>query len=371
MKRRRIAVIVGTRPEAIKLAPVIRELARSRRLQPVVVSTSQHKEMTLPILRDFGVHVDADLDVMRPRQNLWGLSSRLVRTIGDFLSRHRVDAVLVQGDTSSAFFGGLCAFYHKIPVGHVEAGLRSGDVYSPFPEEMNRSLLGRIATWHFAPTTLAAAKLRREGVARARIHVTGNTVVDALRWMIRRVNDAPLQRLVGHLPRSRRLVLVTCHRRESLGAPMVEVARAIATLARENPSLTVLFPIHPNPAVREVMMPVLKPCGNVHVCEPLGYADFLACLKRAWLVLSDSGGVQEEATALGKPVLVLRDVTERMEGVRAGSLRLTGANRNRILREARRLLRSESAWKAMARASKVFGDGHAAKRIVTVLERAL
>ncbi len=371
MKPARIAVIVGTRPEAIKLAPVIRELQRSRRLQPLTISTSQHKQMVRQIFHDFGVRADADLDVMRPRQTLSELSSRLALSLGNFFGHDRVDAVLVQGDTTSAFFGGLCAFYHKIPVGHVEAGLRSGDIYSPFPEEMNRSLLGRVATWNFAPTARAAANLRREGVPARRIHMTGNTVVDALQWMIRRVNDAPLRRLVGKLSRSTKLVLVTCHRRESLGAPMVAVAGAIATLARENPGLVVLFPIHPNPAVREAMMPILKPCPNVSVCEPLNYSDFLACLRRAWLVLSDSGGVQEEATALGKPVLVLREVTERTEGIKAGALQLTGTNKARILRAARRLLRDAAAYRNMAKASKIFGDGRAARRIVSILEHDL
>ena len=367
----RIAVIVGTRPEAIKLAPVIRELQRSRHLRPLTISTSQHKQMVRQIFRNFGVRANADLNVMRPRQNLWELSSRLAFALGNFLGRQRVDAVLVQGDTTSAFFGGLCAFYHQIPVGHVEAGLRSGNRYSPFPEEMNRNFLGRVATWHFAPTSRAATNLRREGIPARRIHMTGNTVVDALRWMIRRVSDASLQRLVGKLPRSRKLILVTCHRRESLGAPMIAVAEAIATLARENPSLVVLFPIHPNPAVREAMRPILAPCPNVRVCEPLDYGDFLACLRRAWIVLSDSGGVQEEATALGKPVLVLREVTERTEGVEAGALQLTGASKPRILRVARRLLRDESAYRRMARVSKVFGDGRAARRIVSILEREL
>jgi UDP-N-acetylglucosamine 2-epimerase (non-hydrolysing) len=327
--------------------------------------------MVRQIFRSFGLRAAHDLGLMRPGQTLWDLSGRLVSALGQLFARQRMDAVLVQGDTSTALFGGLCAFYHKIPLGHVEAGLRTGNCYAPFPEEMNRTLLGSLATWHFAPTKQSARQLRREGVPASTIHLTGNTVVDALRWMAPRCSDAPLRKLIGADTLQKRLILVTCHRRESLGEPMRFVANALATLARMNPDIVILFPVHPNPAVRSAVMPVLAPVPNVILCEPLDYEQFLSCLKHAFFVISDSGGVQEEATALGKPVLVLRTETERQEGVRAGALKLVGTDEHRIVRESRRLLLEAGAYRRMCRASDVFGDGAASQRIVEILEAAL
>jgi UDP-N-acetylglucosamine 2-epimerase (non-hydrolysing) len=371
VKRIRVAVIVGTRPEAIKMAPVIRALEHSRLLVPVTISTSQHGHMVGQIFRSFQITCYHDLRVMRKAQTLWDLSGRLASRLGRFFAAHPVEAALVQGDSSTAFFGGLCAFYHRIPVGHVEAGLRTGNAYSPFPEEMNRTLLGSLATWHFAPTEDAVRRLCDEGVPADSIHLTGNTVVDALRWMAPRCGDAPVKKLIGAARFGRRLVLVTCHRRENLGTPMKAVADAIAHLALSHPEIAVLFPVHPNPAVRFAVLPRLESIPNVVLCEPLDYDQFLSCLKNAFLVISDSGGVQEEATALGKPVLVLREETERQEGVKAGALRLVGTNKGRILRAGRELLHSARAYRRMCQASEVFGDGHAAQRIVGILERSL
>jgi UDP-N-acetylglucosamine 2-epimerase (non-hydrolysing) len=371
MKRQPVAVIVGTRPEAVKMAPVIRALAKSKSLAPLVVSTSQHQQMTRQILGSFGLRVDHDLKVMRKGQTLWDLSGRLAAKLGNFFDANKVAAVLVQGDTTSAFFGGLCAFYHKIPVGHIEAGLRTQEMYSPFPEEMNRTMLGSLASWHFAPTGDAVQRLHAENIPAARIFMTGNTVVDALRWMVPKCSAAPLKKLIGAAAMKRRLILVTCHRRESLGAPMAAVADAIATVARENADTVVLFPVHPNPAVRALVMPKLQGIANVVLCEPLDYDQFLSCLKHAYLVLSDSGGVQEEATALGKPVLVLRESTERQEGVKAGALKLVGTDAKLIVRESRKLLRDAAAYRRMSRASNVFGDGRSAERIVKILERSV
>jgi UDP-N-acetylglucosamine 2-epimerase (non-hydrolysing) len=371
MKRYRVAVVVGTRPEAIKMAPVIQALSQSKTLLPVTISTSQHGQMVRQIFRSFGVRAAHDLGLMRPGQTLWDLSGRLVSALGRLLARQRMDAVLVQGDTSTALFGGLSAFYHKIPVGHVEAGLRTGHCYAPFPEEMNRRLLGTVATWHFAPTANAVKQLRRAGVPASAIHLTGNTVVDALRWMAPRCSSAPVEKLIGPGAGQRRLILVTCHRRESHGEPMRAVARALATLARTNPEVIILFPVHPNPAVGSVVLPVLSSVPNVVLCRPLDYDQFLACLKRAYFVLSDSGGVQEEATALGKPVLVLRSETERQEGVRAGALKLVGTDEARILRESQRLLDEVRVYRRMCQASDVFGDGEASRRIVEILEDSL
>lgn len=367
--RRLVAVIAGTRPEAVKVAPVIRKLADSPLLAPLVVSTSQHREMTRRIFEDFGISVDVDLKVMRPRQNLWDLTARVSSKMGAFLGRNPVAAVLVQGDTTSAFVGALAAFYHQIPVGHIEAGLRSHDRYSPFPEEMNRMLLGCLAGWHFAPTPFAARQLRRENVAAEDIFMTGNTVVDALHWMVQRVSDQALP--AAARSKDRRLVLVTCHRRENLGEPMSQVARAVRELADRQQDLQFLFPVHPNPAVRDAVYPVLSGHPRITLCEPLGYEEFLAALKRAWLVLSDSGGVQEESTALGKPVLVLRKETERPEGVKAGTLKLVGTDHARIVHEVARLSCSRAAYAKMTKGSKVFGDGRAAERIVSVLEEKL
>ena len=367
--RRLVAVIAGTRPEAVKVAPVIRKLADSPVLAPLVVSTSQHREMTQQIFDDFGISVDVDLDVMRPRQNLWDLTARVSSKMGAFFEGNPVSAVLVQGDTTSAFAGALAGFYHRIPVGHIEAGLRSHDRYSPFPEEMNRMLLGCVAGWHFAPTPYAARQLRRENVSADDIFMTGNTVVDALHWMVQRVSEEVLPAAARN--KDRRLVLVTCHRRENLGEPMAEIAGAVRDLADKHDDLHFLFPVHPNPAVRDAVYPVLSGHPSITLCEPLGYDEFLAALKRAWLVLSDSGGVQEESTALGKPVLVLRKETERPEGVKAGTLKLVGTDRARIVDEVGRLSSSRAAYAKMTKGSKVFGDGKAAERIVSVLEEKL
>ncbi len=367
-RRLPVGVIVGTRPEAVKLAPVISALARSRTLRPVTINTCQHRHMVAQILTDFGIASDFFLDVMRPRQTLSGLTSRLCGAMGEFLSHHRLGAVLVQGDTTSAFVGGLCAFYYKIPVGHVEAGLRSGDMYSPFPEEINRRMLGVLATWHFAPTNRSRDALLAENIDPRSIHVCGNTVVDALHYMIRRMKAYGGIRRPK--PDDRRLVLITCHRRENLGAPMASVARAVERLARAHPEADFILPVHPNPAVREVIAPVLRALPNVCLTKPMDYDQFLSYLVRAHVVLSDSGGVQEEATSLGKPVLLLRRETERPEGIEAGVVKMVGTDEDRIYRLAHQLLASPKAWAAMARGSEVFGDGKSARRIVAILERS-
>jgi UDP-N-acetylglucosamine 2-epimerase (non-hydrolysing) len=327
--------------------------------------------MVRQIFGNFGISVDHELRVMRPGQSLSRLSARLVENLGKFVGEQKAAAVLVQGDTSSAFFGALCGFYHHLPIGHVEAGLRTGNRYAPFPEEMNRTLLSALATWHFAPTKQAVAHLRSEGVPASSIYLTGNTVVDALRAMASQIGIGAVERIVGVNRIGDPLILVTCHRRESLGPQMKEVAAGLAELARRHPETVMLFPLHPNPAVRRAVVPKLKRLRNVVLTEPLGYQEFLSSLKHAFLVISDSGGVQEEATSLGKPVLVLRSETERPEGVRAGALKLVGTDPAEILFEAERLLKDRAAYRRMSRASNVFGDGHAGARIVKILERSL
>ncbi len=368
--RKPVAIIVGTRPEAIKLAPVILALAASSELAPVIISTSQHREMVTRVLDSFGLVPDIDLDVMRPRQSLWDLTANLSTGLGSLFHRTHFEAVVVQGDTTSALIGALCAFYHKIPVAHVEAGLRSHDRYSPFPEELNRVLLGRLAAWHFAPTENSRAELLAEGIAPQDIHVCGNTVVDALHWMVARLKDLPCP-LLDDLEPDERLILVTIHRRENLGQPMVNVARAIARLCDRHERLRVLLPLHPNPAVREAIVPILAAKGQVRLCEPLDYDAFLSVLQRAYLVLSDSGGVQEEATALGKPVLVLRRETERPEGVRAGTLRLVGTAADDVFDAADLLLSSQEEREKMTAGSSIYGDGRAAAKILHILHAQL
>ncbi|MFZ4774273.1 MAG: non-hydrolyzing UDP-N-acetylglucosamine 2-epimerase, partial [Terrimicrobiaceae bacterium] len=289
--------------------------------------------------------------------------------LGSLFEKTRIDAVLVQGDTTTAFVGGMCAFYHKIPVGHVEAGLRSHDRYSPFPEELNRQMLGRLSSWHFAPTAHSAGLLTAENIHNNDIFVCGNTVVDALHWMVGRAGLAPpALRIPSGLEK---MVLVTCHRRENLGTPMRNVAEAVRRLSEEHDSVYFVVPMHPNPAVRDIIIPVLGNRPNVSLCEPLDYDGFLGVLKQAYLVLSDSGGVQEEATALGKPVLVLRRETERPEGVEAGTLRLVGTDADDIVAEASDLLLNRRAYEKMTTGSSIFGDGHASKRIVRILEEKL
>lgn len=368
-QKKTIAVIVGTRPEAIKLAPVIRSLQESDSLQPFTISTSQHAEMTAQIFDSFGITPDLDLRVMRPRQSLWDLTASLSSTLGQVFSGNRFDAVVVQGDTTSAFVGGLCAFYHKIPVGHVEAGLRSHNRYSPFPEELNRVMLSRLADWHFAPTEFSASLLRAENIPDESIFISGNTVVDALQWMIDHSKNLDLP---AGVPENRRhLILVTCHRRENIGVPMRSVALAIKHLSEKHPGVHFLFPLHPNPSVRENVLPLLSNQPGITLCEPLNHEEFLSALRQSRFVLSDSGGVQEEATALGKPVLVLRRETERPEGVTAGTLRLIGTDVQDVIRETENLLANPAAYEAMTNGSNVFGDGHAAEHITRILEEKL
>jgi UDP-N-acetylglucosamine 2-epimerase (non-hydrolysing) len=369
LSKKTVAVIVGTRPEAIKLAPVIRSLQASDSLKPLTISTSQHAEMTAQIFSSFGITPDLDLRVMRPRQSLWDLTALLSTSLGELFSRNRIDTVIVQGDTTSAFMGGLCAFYHKIPVAHVEAGLRSHDRYSPFPEELNRVMLSRLANWHFAPTTFSASLLRAESIPEDSIFVSGNTVVDALQWMITHSSASPLPDGVPENPH--KLILVTCHRRENIGSPMRSVALAIKHISQMHPEIHFLFPLHPNPSVRDNVRPVLADQPGISLCEPLNHDEFLSALRQSHFVLSDSGGVQEEATALGKPVLVLRRETERPEGVTAGTLRLIGTDVQDIIRETENLLTNPASYESMRKGSNVFGDGHAAEHITRILEEKL
>ena len=370
--RRRILTVFGTRPEAIKLFPLLHALAADERFESRVCVTGQHRELLDQVLAVAGIEPDYDLAVMRDGQSLDGLTADLMGRLGGVMDAEAPDWVVVQGDTTSAMTAALCAYYRQIPVCHVEAGLRSGDIRRPWPEEVNRKVISAIAALHCAPTETAAAALASENADPAAIHVTGNTVIDALRWMTDRIGREP--ELVAGLAEmerrfvGKRLIAVTCHRRESFGAGMEAIATALSRIAARG-DVALVFPLHPNPAVSEVMRERLGGIDNLALLEPLDYPQFAHLLSISTLVLTDSGGVQEEAPALGTPVLVMREATERPEGVAAGTAILVGTVGDRIVAEVDRLLDDETARQRMARAPNPFGDGRSAARIVELLAR--
>jgi UDP-N-acetylglucosamine 2-epimerase (non-hydrolysing) len=371
--RQRILTVFGTRPEGIKLFPLLHALDRDERFESRVCVSAQHREMLDQVLAIAGVKPDHDLDLMRSDQSLDALTAGLLTGLGRVMDEERPDRVVVQGDTATAMTAAIAAYYRKIPVAHVEAGLRSGDIHHPWPEEVNRKVIGAIAALHFAPTATAAEALRRENVAAGTIHVTGNTVIDALHWITGQVAGHPeLARGLAELERrfaGKRIIGVTTHRRENFGDGMEAIAEAIRRLAARS-DLAVIFPVHLNPNVRSVMGERLAGLDNVALVEPLDYPHFARLLDISTLILTDSGGVQEEAPALGKPVLVMRETTERPEGIAAGTARLVGTDADRIVAEAERLLDDETAYAAMARAHNPFGDGRSAARIADLLAGA-
>ena len=367
---RTVMLIFGTRPEAIKLFPVVRTLADTPGIRVRTCVTAQHRGLLDQVLSIAGLTPDIDLDLMEPGQSLDRLTARLLTGIGETLDAERPDRVIVQGDTATAMAGALAAYYRRIPVSHVEAGLRSGDIYAPWPEEVNRRIVAPIADQHFAPTETAAEALRRENIDPATIHVTGNTVIDALHATAARIDGDPslaagLDDIAARFA-GKQLILVTTHRRENFGGGMESIARAIARIVERN-DVAVLFPMHPNPNVVSVMDTILGDRANVARIDPLDYPHFIRALGLAHIVLTDSGGVQEEAPALGKPVLVMRDTTERPEGVTAGTARLIGSDENRIVSEIFTLLDDKRSWSRMARAHNPFGDGHASARIARIV----
>lgn len=367
----RVLSVFGTRPEAIKMLPVVRALGeRPGRFESLVCVSAQHRDLLDQVMDDFGVRAEFDLDLMRAGQSPAEVASRVLAEIPGLLREVRPDIVLVQGDTTTTFATALASFLERTPVGHVEAGLRTGDLENPFPEEMNRIITTRAASLHFAPTERARAALEVEGVPASDVWVTGNTVIDALLQTVSgdyEFRDPVLRRLD---PR-RRLVLVTTHRRESFGAPLAAICAAVATLARRRPDCDFVLPVHPNPRVRGTLVPALSGRANVHLLEPLGYREFVQLMARAHLILTDSGGVQEEAPSLGVPVLVLRETTERPEAVAAGAARLVGTDESSITRHALELLEDPAAHEHMANATNPYGDGRAAERIADVLEERL
>lgn len=362
MRRVKVICIVGTRPEAIKMAPVIQALKKCPQVNCLVLATAQHRDLLDQVLRIFNIQPDIDLNIMRPNQDLTTLTARLLVELGTVFTSEKPDAVLAQGDTTTVMAAALACFYQKIPFGHVEAGLRTGDMLNPFPEEMNRVVAGRLAKWHFAPTESSRQNLLREGFAGQDIHVTGNTVIDALLSVAEYKTELPFRLLPGLRP-----VLVTAHRRENFGKPFESICSAVLALVERNKDIQVVYPVHPNPNVKEIAYGMLGNHPRITLCAPLDYLPFVEMMKQAYLILSDSGGVQEEAPALGKPVLVLRHETERPEAVSEGVVKLVGAEYERILEEAQLLLDDREAYRAMARGVSPYGDGKAAGRIVEVL----
>ena len=361
----KILVVYGTRPEAIKLAPLIGALRHAPQVATVVAVTGQHRQMLDQVNSLFGITPDHDLNIITERQQLEGITCRAIEGVSAVIAAERPDAVLVQGDTTTCFAAALAAFYRKVPVIHLEAGLRTGNFYDPFPEEMNRQMVSRLASLHLAPTRTSRRNLLSEGIAEDLISVTGNTVIDALLEVAsrgRRFDNPDLAGLDG-----RRTILVTAHRRESWGEPMARAARAMARIAEAFPNVMLLLPAHLNPAVREVLLPELSGRHNVLITEPLGYCDFVNAMLASDIVLTDSAGVQEAAPSLGKPVLVMRETTERPEAVLAGTVRLVGTDEERIVREVTTLLTDRRAYDAMAHAVNPYGDGHASERCVQAI----
>ena len=363
----KVMSIFGTRPEAIKMAPVVRGLMQyTDEIETRTLVTAQHREMLDQVLHLFHIVPDYDLNIMAAGQTLCDITTRAMMGINEVFQKERPDLVLVHGDTTTTFAGALAAFYHQIPVGHVEAGLRTHDIYSPFPEEMNRRLTGGIATLHFAPTPTAHANLLAEGVPERRIFVTGNTVIDALHHIVRPDYVLPTE-LAGVDFANHRVLLVTTHRRENLGEPMRHVYRAIRSIIEQMDDVEVVFPVHRNPKVREIVREELGGIPRVHLIDPLDYEPFANLMARVDIVLTDSGGIQEEAPSLGKPVLVLRDTTERPEAVTAGTVRLIGTDEQRVYDETMRLLTEPTAYTHMAEAVNPYGDGEASRRIIEAI----
>ena len=366
----KILVVFGTRPEAIKLFPVVAALKADPRFTPVVCVSAQHRGLLDQVLEIAGIVPDFDLDLMQPDQSLDALTAALLTGLGRVMDQVQPGRVMVQGDTATAMAGALAGYYRKLPVDHVEAGLRSGNIYHPWPEEVNRKIIGQIASLHFAPTAVSAAALIAEQVDPARVHVTGNTVIDALHWVTARIAAEPalaagLTEIEARFA-GKRIIGVTSHRRENFGGGLENIAEAVRQIAAR-PDVAVVFPVHPNPNVRGVMDAALAGLDNVALIEPLDYPNFARLLGLAEIMLTDSGGVQEEAPALGKPVLVMRETTERPEGVSAGTAKLVGTDTRTIVTELFNLLDDKAAYENMARAHNPFGDGHSAQRIVELL----
>lgn len=363
VRMKKVMLVFGTRPEAIKMCPLVNELKRNREIETLVCVTGQHRQMLDQVLKVFNVVPDYDLSIMKTGQTLFDVTVNILERIRNILEETHPDIVLVHGDTSTTFVTALACFYLQIPVGHVEAGLRTYDIYSPYPEEFNRQAVSIIAQYHFAPTELARENLLKEGKKKENIYVTGNTAIDALKTTVR--SDYTHPKL--EWAKGSRLIMLTAHRRENLGKPMRSMFRAIKRIVDENDDLKVIYPIHMNPIVRDAAMEIFGKDDRFRIIEPLDVVDFHNFLAHSYLILTDSGGIQEEAPSLGKPVLVMRDTTERPEGIKAGTLRLVGTNEQIIYEEFKRLVTDQKAYESMAHASNPYGDGHACERIAEIL----
>ena len=364
---KKVMLVFGTRPEAIKMCPLVKELKKREELQTIVCVTGQHRQMLDMVLEAFDVTPDYDLSIMKDKQTLFDVTTNILNRIKEVLEKEKPDVVLVHGDTSTTFVTALACFYLQIPVGHVEAGLRTYNIYSPYPEEFNRQAVSIISKFNFAPTELSKQNLLKEGKDPDSIYVTGNTAIDALKTTVRENYTHPeLEWAKGS-----RLIMITAHRRENLGEPMRHMFKAIRRVMDEHPDVKAIYPIHMNPVVREIANEYLGDDDRIHIIEPLDFLDFHNCLSRSYLILTDSGGIQEEAPSLGKPVLVMRDTTERPEGIAAGTLKLVGTEEETIYNEFSRLLSDKEEYEAMSKASNPYGDGHACERIADVLVRTL
>lgn len=366
--RKKIAVIFGTRPDTIKLAPVIQELQKYEQyFSPCLITTAQHREMLDDVLSVFSIAPKYDLNVMGQRQSLSTLAHNILEKLDYVLAMEQPDMVIVQGDTATTFVGGLASFHRKIPIAHVEAGLRTNDKLQPFPEETYRRLTTQVADLHFTPTPAATKALLKEGIPKRAIVCSGNTVIDALQRTVRKKYEFTAAALNELTAQQKRIVVVTTHRRENLGAPMLKICEALKQISVLFPDMNFLFPVHLNPAVRDTVFGLLKGMPNIHLMEPLNYPDFINLIACSYAVITDSGGLQEEAPALGKPVLVLRDVTERPEAITAGTVKLVGTETKTIVAAAKSILGSKKAYTAMAKAVNPYGDGHASERIVSTV----
>ncbi len=362
---KKVMLVFGTRPEAIKMCPLVNELKKRKGIKTIVCVTGQHRQMLDQVLEAFGVVPDYDLSIMKDKQTLFDITTNILERIKSVLEEVAPDVVLVHGDTSTTFVTALACFYLQIPVGHVEAGLRTYNIYSPFPEEFNRQAVGIIAKYNFAPTELSKNNLIKEGKDPESIFVTGNTAIDALKTTVR----ADYQHPELSWAEGSRLITITAHRRENLGEPMHHMFRAIRRIMDEHPDVKAIYPIHMNPVVRKAASEELGGCDRIHIIDPLEVLDFHNFLARSYLILTDSGGIQEEAPSLGKPVLVMRDTTERPEGIAAGTLKLVGTDEEVIYKNFKELLENKEAYEKMSKASNPYGDGHASERIADILEK--
>ncbi len=370
MKPLTLLYVFGTRPEALKLAPVVKESMTRKKIKTVTCLTGQHREMVDQVLSLFKIHPDFDLNIMQQGQSLGDLTHRLLASIQQVITKVKPSCIVVQGDTTSAFVVSLQAFYDKIPVAHVEAGLRSRNKHHPFPEEINRILISHVADFHFPPTRESQMNLLGEGISKKSVFVTGNTIVDALKTVRLNASKQKTPNL-DQLPQNKKIILVTAHRRESFGKPFENICRALKQIAEENKDAEIVYPVHLNPKVQEPVFRILKNQRNVRLMPPLSYDEFVVLMDRSYFILTDSGGIQEEAPSFGKPVLVMREVSERPDGIKLGIAKLVGTSQKKIAAESNRLLRNPSAYQAMIKKRNPYGDGNASKRILDVLIKEL